>query len=445
MIALAVIAAMTGGLILLVNPFIGLLSIVVLIPLALVPQVGSGFLGIFTSATPIKMIGAVTFVSAFFHHIVSGRKWDFFKEPTVMFYILFLIYIIMNGFAMPSSFTRENFTYYISIALLGFVVLTLVNSPKRLHLILWLFMTSVFIVSVNSILNLSQSESGAIRSAGGTFDPNYFAISLLPFIAISFYNIGAEKNKILKFFSLVFSLTYLGAFALTQSRGGFVGLVAMILVAFISSRKKFVAFILVLIASVLIFSFMPEHFWERFKYAKIEVEEGDEMNEALGSAIRRHYLALAARDIFFDHPVFGVGIGNYYWECPLYYPIWAGRAHNMHLEILAELGAVGYLLFLGMIVSFFKCLRRSSTAGSPYDLMAKAFFIGHMGFLVSAWFLHAQQEKGFWLIMFLAVAMERIWRNQSKDKAKQTQPVPMKVGAMEEEKPKKKKLKFWRM
>ncbi len=36
-------------------------------------------------------------------------------------------------------------------------------------------------------------------------------------------------------------------------------------------------------------------------------------NEALDSTTRRYYLALGAWEMYKDHPVFGVGLGNYYW------------------------------------------------------------------------------------------------------------------------------------
>lgn len=436
MIALAIIGALIGAMIILANPFIGLLTIVVLIPLALVPAVGNIFLGLFTSITPIKIIGGVTFVAAFFHQFLSGKKWDFMKEPMVVFYIWFLIYVFINGFSMPSSFTRESFTFYVSIAAFAFLVLTQVNTPRRMRVIIWTFLITVFIVSVQSILNYVIFHNTTLRMAGGTFDPNYFAISLLPFISISFYNIGVEKSKFLKFISLVICLTLLGALAVTQSRGGFVGLAGMLLIAFLTARKKYGALIIVLFSCFLIYSFMPGQFWQRFAETKIEVQPNELVTTTITSTVRRYYLAKAAWEMFLDYPIFGVGLGNYYWECPLYYPLAPGRAHNMYLEILAEMGMIGIFLFAGILISYLKCLGRLKMAAFPYNLVAKSFFIGHMGFFIAALFLHAQQEKGFWLIMFMAVAMERLWRQERPVK---TEPVKREVPT-EVSKPKRRKM-----
>lgn len=137
MIALVVMGALIGGMVILLNPFIGLLAIVVMIPLAMLPAVGAGFLGIFTAATPIKIVGGVTFIGSFFRQLMSGKNWDFLKESTVRFYHLFFIYMVIAGFAMPSSFSRENFTFYFSIAVFGFLIVTQINTLKRVRVFLW--------------------------------------------------------------------------------------------------------------------------------------------------------------------------------------------------------------------------------------------------------------------------------------------------------------------
>jgi O-antigen ligase len=412
LITLIILLSAIGGLAVLANPFIGLLAIVALIPLSLIPAL-ENILLVFSALTPIKIIGGIAFVGALGQQIMKGKQWDFMKEPVVLFYFWFLIYVFINGFAWPSSFTRENFTFYVSIAVLGFLVLTQINTEKRLHLIIWAVLVSALVVSINSIINYVGFQSVTARAAGGAFDPNYFAISLLPLIAISAYNFGVEKNKVLKVVSVVICLVFLGGLAVTQSRGGFVGLAGMLFIAFFTARKKFAALIIILVASVLIISFMPEHFWDRFAETKLEATTPEESQSAtIGSTVRRYYLAKAAWEMFLKNPIFGVGLGNFYWECPLYYPLYPGRAHNMYLEILAEMGITGFILFMGMLVSFFRCLKRLGKAEFPYNLRAKSFFVGHMGFFIAALFLHAQQEKGFWLIMFMAVAMERMWKKK---------------------------------
>jgi len=56
-----------------------------------------------------------------------------------------------------------------------------------------------------------------------------------------------------------------------------------------------------------------------------------------------------------DHPVFGVGIGSFYWLLRIYLnfppesPIY-DNAHNYFLQIWAELGTVGLVSFLLILV-----------------------------------------------------------------------------------------------
>ena len=112
--------------------------------------------------------------------------------------------------------------------------------------------------------------------------------------------------------------------------------------------------------------------------------------------------------MFLEHPLVGVGVGNYYYECRKYAPIFAGRAHTTYLEIMAELGIIGIFLFLGILFSTFKTLKKIIRSNSPISGYARGLYIGLAGFLIAAIFLHAQQEKALWFVIFMAAALEQI-------------------------------------
>lgn len=412
-----IILGIISAIIIFISPFIGLLATVALIPLSAIQAFGSSVLGIFTIATPIKMIGGLTFISAFVRHILTRKNWQFIKKPQSIFFILFLTWIIFLGFLKPGEFTRENFTAFVSFAFLGFCIISLTNNFKKIKWIIWAGILSVLFASLISIFDYFKSTE-LIRVSGMGYGPNEFAIGLLPFMGIAFYNIFAEKKVILKITSLLITVFITIVLVLTFSRGGILGFFAMLLIATIKSKKKIRAILSLLVVIVMLINFMPAHMWER--YRKTQIAQGATGDEAIDSATRRFFLAKAAWQMFLVNPIFGVGPGNYYYDCRIYQPLVAGRAHNMYLEIMAELGIIGIILFLGILYYTFKTLKKIRKGNIPVvSSYARGLYIGLIGFLIAAIFLHAQQEKQLWFVIFMTLALEKIYYTQmSTDKNK---------------------------
>ena len=244
-----IILGLIAGVIILIRPFIGLLIISALIPLALIPAITSTFLGLFSMATPIKITGTWTFGSAFIRHISTGKSWGFLKRPQIKFFLLFLLWIFISGFTQPCSFTRENFTVFISFTVLGFIILSLVNNLGRFRGVIWAGIISIFIVSLNAIFNyLSFQES--VRISGASYGPNYFAVGLLPFLGIGFYNIFTEKRKVLKVLSLLITIAASTALIVTFSRAGLIGFAGMLVIAAAGAKRKPRAFLSLVICII---------------------------------------------------------------------------------------------------------------------------------------------------------------------------------------------------
>jgi len=400
------IAFGVAGLIL-INPFIGLLITVALIPQALIPALGNMFLGAFTMVTPIKLVGGLTFISTLGYRFNKNNREIIFNNSFTRFFAFFVVWVFISGFTQPSPFTRENLTVFTSFAILGFIILSLVTNMKRFKLVLWAGFISIFVISINSVFYYLSYKSVVVRIAGSSYGPNYFAIALLPFLGVGFYNIFVERNKILKIFSVLIVLAISCALVVTSSRGGLVGLAGMLLVAAFQAKKKFKAGLFVLLCVVIMMNVMPESVKERF--SKTKIEENYIGDDTIDSTTRRFRLAEAGWKMFLANPLFGVGVGNYYWECREYADnIHAGRAHNMYIEIMAELGIIGAVLFFAIIYSLFKTLKKIVKMNILESNYAQGIYIGLVGFLIAAIFLHAQQDKGFWFVMFMTIALERI-------------------------------------
>jgi len=121
--------------------------------------------------------------------------------------------------------------------------------------------------------------------------------------------------------------------------------------------------------------------------------------------------------MFNDHPVVGVGYGNFEIHYPRYAQSLAldGRseerqAHSLYLEVAAETGVVGLLAFGLLLAAALASVQQARTAfaeeGRTRDShMATAFGIALLGYLVASVFLHLTYPRYFWLILGIALSL----------------------------------------
>lgn len=124
----------------------------------------------------------------------------------------------------------------------------------------------------------------------------------------------------------------------------------------------------------------------------------------------RVVLAKVGLDMAMRHPVFGVGLGRYYTESVPYLresPIITGpeNAHNNFIQILAELGLSGFVIFLATVLAPLHAL----VAGKkPLSATSVGLFAGLLAFLLSCMGGHPllvpESSYPFWIAMGLAAA-----------------------------------------
>ena len=129
----------------------------------------------------------------------------------------------------------------------------------------------------------------------------------------------------------------------------------------------------------------------------------------------RHEMAWAALRMSRDFPVFGVGQGMFQTRSGAYIDpafrstVPAENAHNNYLQVLAELGAVGFLLaawtVLGVVVPRVRSARRS-----PADAAAAGAMAGLLAFALTAIAGHPllifEVAVAFWLTLGAFVNVE---------------------------------------
>ena len=220
---------------------------------------------------------------------------------------------------------------------------------------------------------------------------------------------------------------------LTQSRGVFIGLVFFAVVALAGHRNKIriagFAFV-VLIASTMV---LPSSAWERLGMVKTlgsgGVEALDKVNDE-GSAGQRYEIWRTSFRIIRDHPVSGIGWSAYPRANALYAPRLGARdTHSTYLNIAAEIGIPGLLLFLlviGVVATRAELARRRLVRLQPVDaLQIRLLLLGLAGFLIAGVF------GSYGKLTFLYLHLVLIWvitdlalrRNRARHMARPRQAV----------------------
>jgi O-antigen ligase len=217
-----------------------------------------------------------------------------------------------------------------------------------------------------------------VRVYGSLGNPNElgaFFAAYMPLVAIFFIDARELIRRIfyggIGFFSL-FGLVY------SQSRGSYVAFLGTVAVfAYIRARILIVVMLVMFAVTItagydwlpdvvvkrINFTFEPEYFNENFQGVAGEFEE---------SAASRLILAQGALRVFSESPVWGRGIGTLEFIIGSYMGDLGYNknkvAHNMYLQILAELGLLGFLPFIWIfIVSGRSAHRLFRTGESPLD------------------------------------------------------------------------------
>jgi O-antigen ligase len=222
------------------------------------------------------------------------------------------------------------------------------------------------------------------------------------------------------------ALLFTAAIVATSSRGGFVGLMAVVVYSALVSRNRIRNLAITAAAALLFWAVVPSSY-------KGEIASIFE-NKQYDTGESRTFLWKAAWLMWLDHPVLGVGVENFNWNVGFYQPREAtGRfssrmyldrdwtmsaAHSLYFTVLSECGLVGSVLFVSIVIGHFSTIRRfrrrvgrDPNASVPLRrdtaLYGLALSTGMVGYLAAGTFLSVAIYPYPWLLSALAVAWER--------------------------------------
>jgi len=265
------------------------------------------------------------------------------------------------------------------------------------------------------------SSGRSPRAKGPVNDANYFAqimVVLLP-IAVAVYRGGA--SNLARFLALASGGLIVGGVLVSYSRGALVALALLIMIATIIRWIRLKHLLIGAVMIAMLFSVAASEYLVNRVASVVNAADALESNSASSDAAiqGRTTQMLAALYAWKDHPVLGVGPGQYAPHYSIEYQQADAsrkfrdihvtrRAHSLYLEMGAEIGLVGLVVFLStvgyLIRSLLRERRRWKTRDPSLADLATAFCFSLLAFLFAGVFLSFAYERYYWLLLALSSA-----------------------------------------
>ncbi|TLY38671.1 MAG: hypothetical protein E6K60_00635 [Nitrospirae bacterium] len=369
--------------------------------------------------TMTKIVGVVCLVYAVLHVSLRPRSLRFFQTSQARWFaalclIAALSYVAKN---QASEWEVSPLMSYVSFFLLFLLTLALVDSLVRLR---WVLLVAIGSMGLASLYVLREWQKfhnvyREFRPGFVTGDPNYFSVSALLCLPLAFYLIRGRPKWERWFCIGCIALTLL-ALTAAASRGALVALIVMALIMAWRSRQRAGGLLLVGAFAIFISVVSPAAPVERI----LNPTHGD-----IQSTDTRKAVWAAGMRMIAENPVVGIGLGNFKPLVSQYAE--PGQrldkiAHNTYIEMAAELGLVGLVVFVvilfGTIHQLGEIRRRTQLAGPLLIYEAsQGMQLGLIAYAIACFFVSVQYQKLFWLMIFLTMCLPLL------ERASKAQPV----------------------
>jgi O-antigen ligase len=330
-----------------------------------------------------------------------------------------LLWSIATGMrSQYPSMVTESFIDFLKIFLVFFVAINAAKGVSQLALIcgIWVLMFDLYPARgsfFNYVFGIGTFERFGWNFSFSNFN-DLAAYGILALALASFLAIG-PYSKLVRFGALLSTGALAVLILLTQSRGAFVGLViAFVFLALKSHNRKILARSAVVAATLFVFT-APASTWQRFANMKF-LADTETIKEADSSAEQRWIVLQIASAIVRDNPLTGVGLGAYSEAHGVYaadrqeWAFGAGNrdTHNMYMNLIAETGFPGAMLFLAMLGSVIaraiEAEKRTRTSDRVGAEQLRILRFGLVAYLISATF------GTFHRVAFLYLYMAVLWQ-----------------------------------
>jgi O-antigen ligase len=409
-------------------------------------------LWIFFSFKPEWTIPGLKFIAPgqTFIQLFLLMAWVFYpdkklRNPITKYFFLFVLLMAVSLFLARNTGVGRDIVRGMALLYITYLsTITFADTQKRVLTIINIYILGNLWIAVLGILGQGLAQGISIFD-----DQNDLALQMNVVLPIVIFLAMKERHLLKKLFYLTSGLIFLAVNIIGFSRGGFVGLVAVLVFVLLKlpiRRLKAILMILIIVGGTICFA--PESYWKEMETLKEGTKEAT-------ADTRLFYWKVAIRE-FVDHPIIGVGPGNFgVWLSDYTREDdrlsdgsritggtkgWGRVCHSLYFTVLAELGVIGVILYSLMVYWVFKEIRLGlarmnrikvtehtkhgeGEENQPFDeryeklrSLGLGIMGGLVGFLVSGAFLSVLFYPQFWLLCSLSTAMGNLTKNLVDEK-----------------------------
>jgi O-antigen/teichoic acid export membrane protein/O-antigen ligase len=321
------------------------------------------------------------------------------------------------------------------------IVATAVNRPSTANLLIAAYVAGAALIVLLAIVLGPDSYVDAKNDTEGRLQVANFSANLLGATSATALILvpavlGAYRSWLVRLGAVVAAGLLAYGLVGTQSRSGFIALGVAAIVALLvcrGRRTKILGAVVVTMAVLAAFVAANPAVLDR-------VSKGD------SSGTGRTELWAAAAHMWEDHPVLGVGVGNFtvrsreysldigpvkYVDAFTSSPL---PVHNFVLESLAETGVIGLVLLLAALIA---CMAATFRAGRAFralrddrlEFLAQLVFVAQSSIVSAGLFLPITYSRQLWMLLgigpaLLGIAVVRRRRAEAAEAARNAPPPP---------------------
>ena len=323
---------------------------------------------------------------------------------------LILLVVLLAALSIPQALEPlrawNSFTVFLKVVVIFLVMINVIRTEKRLKGLWILVLLATCILSVNAIndYRLGRLELQGIRikgAIGSLFDnPNDLALHLVTMLPIAFALSFSSRNRFSKILYFIVVLLTVGGIVVTFSRGGFLALIATIVVL-LWKLVRSSRWLIPPVGAALVVLFLvlaPGGYRSRISTT------GDESSMARFDDLKRSVYVTVR------HPLLGVGMDNY-----ILFSNVNKSTHNAYTQVSSEMGVGAAVLYVLFILAPFKGLRNIER--KSYEVRsARRFFYTSIalqaslvGYMVASFFASVAYLWYIYYLVAYAICLRRIY------------------------------------
>jgi hypothetical protein len=340
--------------------------------------------------------------------------------PFRWMFLIMLMYIVASTYAVYPDFHNASMVNFIKLFIIMCIAFKIVISAKDLNIIVGSFIFGSWYISF-MVFQVGRNSGDRVDGVGMVDSPdsNGTAAAIAPSLVLLLYYFWTTKNKLMKGVFAVAGAFIANAIVLINSRGAFLGVadsVAYFIFPMFFSKvqrknQKLTVIFLVMFGLAGVAVVADDSFWARM--GTISEEKTSEGKES--GATRTAFWG-AAWDMAKDYPM-GVGVSGFQFYAPQYIPkgINTGGSrnravHSTWVEALSELGYIGFVALIAMVLSAFYCSRKTRAVLKEQGHVDEYFKMyalegALIAFLIAMTFLNRlRADVLYWCILYICCA-----------------------------------------